>query len=240
MCCVLFVPGAFHPLGCGTTASSPSSGGSPLPATSTAARAGDDVDLAVAPTLSDALVPPILLDGDSIVSATELHTARFSPAGSDLFGPDFTADPRASFHPHGEEVCASGCAASRHPTPELSREHFRKLIAEFSLDPMNESSRALEELLYYGRQTQSLIRSAGVKPLNQERARFLKQELRRTHALWSFRIVDEMGVVRSEMKRTRVPLDRRHVFDMEEDDLPPLITSGTVKRVGLHHLWTRI
>jgi hypothetical protein len=37
-----------------------------------------------------------------------------------------------------------------------------------------------------------------------------------------------------------VPLDRRHVFKMDTKDLPPLITSGTVKRVGLHHLWTRL
>jgi len=52
--------------------------------------------------------------------------------------------------------------------------------------------------------------------------------------------LDEAGEVRSWLPATRVPLDRRHEFDMEVHDVQRLITSGTVKRVGLDHLWTRL
>jgi len=56
----------------------------------------------------------------------------------------------------------------------------------------------------------------------------------------SLRILDEAGRVRSRINGVRVPLDRRHVFEMENEGLQPLVTSGTVKRVGLDHLWTRL
>lgn len=153
---------------------------------------------------------------------------------------DFSADVRASFHAHGEEVCASGCAASRHPTPNLTQGEFERLIVEFARGPMDETNEALEALCFYGRQTDAWLDRLGEKPLSEERAGFLRRELKRTHALISFRIVDEHGVVRTHMPPTRVPFDRRHVFEMETEKLPPLETSGTVKRVGLHHLWTRL
>ena len=44
----------------------------------------------------------------------------------------------------------------------------------------------------------------------------------------------------TEMMPERVPLDRRHVFELTPADLQPLVASGTVKRVGLHHIWTRL
>jgi hypothetical protein len=46
--------------------------------------------------------------------------------------------------------------------------------------------------------------------------------------------------VRSWLDPTEVPFDRRHVFEMEASGVQPLVTSGTVKRVGLYHLWTRL
>ncbi len=196
------------------------------------------------PADTDPLVPAIVLGDEAFLHARPVGLegeapGRFSENPA-LFGADFSKDDRASFHPHGDELCASGCAASRHPTPELSPEKFRELMARFALDPLDESSEALESLLFHGRQTDAFLRQLGPAPLDDARADFLRCELRRDHAWWSFRVIDEHGIVRSEMKRTRVPLDRRHVFDMEHEDLPPLITSGTVKRVGLHHLWTRI
>ena len=188
--------------------------------------------------LVDPLVPPIeLSDHDKALPILEMSTAadsRFSRRSI------FSSDPRARFEAHGEQVCASGCAASRHPTPELKVAAFQKLMAAYRLEPMDSTSPALESLLFYGRQTQQLIRQHGTTSLDAARAEFLAQELSRTHATVALRIVDQQGVVRTHMPSTRVPLDRRHVFDMENTDLPPLITSGTVKRVGLHHLWTRL
>ena len=122
----------------------------------------------------------------------------------------------------------------------MKQNKFQRLLDEFAQQPMSENSPALEKLLYFGRQADRWIARHGTKPLDAKRARFLRRQLSRTHALVSFRIVDEHGVVRVHIPPTRVPLDRRHVFTMQVKDLPPLITSGTVKRVGLHHLWTRL
>ena len=188
-------------------------------------------------TYIDPLVPPIDIGYVPVTSGN-------AGAGNIDFLPftefDFTSDNRAAFHPHGAQVCASGCAASSHPTTELTQIHFKELLEKFAVEPMTEKSESLEELLYFGRQTQRWIAKNGTGPLNSERVAFLRKELSRTHVLVSFRIVDENGVVRTSMPPTRVPLDRRHVFKMEVKDLPPLITSGTVKRTGLHHLWTRL
>jgi hypothetical protein len=201
----------------------------------------------------DPLVPPLDLYGTGRSAPLPENIPRLATAGTDpsaqavlfpqnphLFDPDWTADDRASFHAHGTANCASGCGPHNHPTPLLTEAEYRRLLAEFAVGSMDESNPALEALLHYNRQTTALIRQVGTKPLDPQRAALLRRELSRDHALWYFRVVDEAGTVRAEMKDMRVPLDRRHVFDMEVRNLQPLITSGTVKRVGLHHLWTRI
>lgn len=143
--------------------------------------------------------------------------------------------------PHGEELCASGCALSRHPTPTLGLKKFHALLDAFAGEPMSEASPALEELLYHGRQVLTLLASHGSEPLDNERLQFLEAELRRDVVRLELRVVDEEGRVRASFEPTSVPLDIRHVFDMESGDLPrPLITSGTVKRVGLNHFWQRL
>jgi hypothetical protein len=85
-----------------------------------------------------------------------------------------------------------------------------------------------------------LIESEGFGPLDAERSRFLWNELARSHAHVSIRLVDEHGEIRSWLEPTEVPFDRRHVFNMKTRRVQPLVTSGTVKRVGLYHLWTRL
>ena len=152
----------------------------------------------------------------------------------------FTHDEHAHFHAHGNTECASGCAASRHPTEKLDEQSFHELLDQYAGDPMDETSSALESLLYFGPQTKEMIQKHGFGPLDRARADFLWSELKITHALISIRVVDEKGIVRSWLKPTRVPFDRRHEFEMEVDKVQPNETSGTVKRVGLYHLWTRL
>ena len=153
---------------------------------------------------------------------------------------DFEHDPSAAFHPHGEKLCASGCAASRHPTEKLSVERFQELLNEFTIEPMDSTNNALEELLYYGRQAQQMLDQYGTGRLSNQQIEFLRQELAITHAKVQIRLVDQDGNVRSWLPETRVPFDRRHVFEMQTNNLQDLVTSGTVKRVGLKHLWTRL
>ncbi|MCA9795513.1 MAG: hypothetical protein KC910_27080 [Candidatus Eremiobacteraeota bacterium] len=159
------------------------------------------------------------------------------PAGADGLQEPTLAVP----HPHGKTMCSSGCALSNHPTPPLSREHFHELLAAFAGEPMSEESPALEELLYYGRQSRRLLEAEGPGPLDVDRERFLRRELRREFATVEFRIIDERDVVRVWMEPMRVPLDIRHVFyPLKVKDFQSPEASGTVKRVGLHHLWQRI
>ena len=203
----------------------------------------DDPDARL-PSTSDsdsALVPPIKIPGmlsfpSSGSTQSDPSEIVFSADQSDAF----THDPSALFHAHGDEVCASGCAASNHPTEELTEANFKKLLVELEYEPMDRTNNALEALLFYGPQTKAMLVEHGYGALDSKRAKFLWDELAVTHARISIRVVDQFGEVRTWIQPTRVPFDRRHVFKMETEKLQPLVTSGTVKRVGLDHLWTRL
>ena len=185
---------------------------------------------------ADGLVPPIRLPGQRPL----LHVESTNQVTGLISNPAFDHDQSAEFEPHGELLCASGCAASRHPTEELKLPYFEQLLREFANQPLNENSPALEELLFYGPQTKSHIVSTGFGPLDKKRADLLWEQLKFSHARVSIRVVDEQGEVRTWLEKSRVPFDRRHVFEMETQNLQPLVTSGTVKRVGLNHLWVRL
>jgi hypothetical protein len=181
----------------------------------------------------DPLIPPIDVGDVHRTSADGLQQSDFAEF-------EFSSGDRATFEPHGKQVCASGCAVSRHPTKKLTKAKYHWLLRRFAEQPLDETSPALESLMYFGRQTLLWMERDGTGKLDAARVELLKTQLKYTYAVVRFRIVDEHGVVRVSIPPTRVPLDRRHVFNMDTKDLPPLITSGTVKRVGLHHLWTRL
>jgi hypothetical protein len=197
---------------------------------------------AVDPALDDALVPPIDLGGVNPNSPAGLvgHGPSGSHTGLVSLLDTFNPDPRASFHPHGEKVCASGCAASNHPTETLTRERFEQLLRRYAVEPMDETSLAFETLLYFGRQTRDMLGKQSAAVLDPLREEVLRLELDRTHVKISIRLVDEEGEVRANLPPTKVPFDRRHEFTLDTHRVQPLITSGTIKRVGLYHLWTRL
>jgi len=210
----------------------------PLPAKNTIDVPQYKFDLPLDRENEQGLVPPIRLPGQmplwQVTNDTRLEPGIHNVATA------FEHDRNAEFEPHGDLICASGCAASRHPTEELSSSHFKDLLAEFANQPIDESSTALEELLYYGPQTKTLIESEGFGQLGTKRAALLWEQLKFTHARVSIRVVDEQGDLRTWLEPTRVPFDRRHVFEMKTNNLQPLVTSGTVKRVGLNYLWVRL
>lgn len=183
------------------------------------------------------LVDPIEMPGLNKSPAEKRLAMQLAALG--LADP-YSHDANAHFHAHGDQVCASGCAASRHPTETLGKAEFARLMRRLEQAPLDRNNNALETLLYYGRQTSDLLLKHGAFGVSATTLSRLNQELQRTHALVEIRVVDEHGEVRSRLQPTRVPLDRRHVFEMETKNLQPLVTSGTVKRVGLDHLWTRL
>ncbi|MEQ9408460.1 MAG: hypothetical protein RIK87_12070 [Fuerstiella sp.] len=149
--------------------------------------------------------------------------------------------PRAHAHPHGDKVCASGCALSRHPTPPLSNERFLTLIGQ--LDNLSRCPRVIDELLFYGPQTRTQLRQLSVRQqaaLSLTVTQTLLEELRLTHAVVELRLVSATGELLADLSPQCVPLDLRHEFDLHEHGLPPLLASGTVKRVGRYRLWSRL
>ena len=192
---------------------------------------GDDPAV---PEPVDALVPPIDLDGVVGSGVFRSQTDFVS------FLDKLNLDPRASFHPHGEQVCASGCAASNHPTERLTRKHFEQLLRRYAVGPMDETNLAFETLLFYGRQTREMMAGQSDSVLDPLRLEVLRHELRRPGAKVSIRLIDDEGNVRASLPPTKVPFDRRHEFKMDTIRVQPLITSGTIKRVGLYHIWARL
>ncbi len=204
----------------------------------------DDSELPIEDQINETggLVPPIHVAGimPAIGDLGSVNTSISSEQFATNVFDQFAHDERATFHAHGEEVCASGCAASRHPTRELSEEHFFELMKFFPVEPLNQTNNSLEELVYFGPQTKAMIERHGFQGLSREYAEFLWEQLKVTHAKISIRVIDESGEIRTWLPPTSVPFDRRHVFQMETKNLQPLVTSGTVKRVGLNHIWARL
>ena len=182
------------------------------------------------------LVPPISVPPISVPAWQNSSSSRITPVGLS----HFSHDTSAIFEPHGEQICASGCAVSRHPTGELSKSRFDQLLKQYPQSPLDETNIALEELLFYGPQTREMLSKYGYGQLATNYASFLRNQLAFTHAKISIRVVDQDGVTRTWLDPSRVPFDRRHVFEMQTENLQPLVTSGTVKRVGLKHLWARL
>jgi hypothetical protein len=171
----------------------------------------------------------------SPISMSELPDGTLGPISL-----DFTLGSRAIFHPHGEQLCASGCAASRHPTETLTRGRFNSLLLEYADEPLGDAGPAQDTLLYFGRQAAQLFATEGPGRLDPVRASVLRHELARDHVAIEIRVVDALDRVRASLPPTNVPLDRRHEFELDTHQLQPMIASGTVKRVGRDFLWTRL
>ena len=176
------------------------------------------------------LVPPLSIPGVFVSHPMKSHSVE----------EDFSHDPSAIHEAHGEQICASGCAASRHPTKELTQRHYQQLLSEVKIEPMDRTNNALESLLFFGSQTRKMIENNGVGDLDSKRAEFIWNELKVTHARLAIRVTDENGMVRTWLDPAEVPFDRRHVFEMKTNGVQSLVTSGTVKRVGLDHVWVRL
>lgn len=158
----------------------------------------------------------------------ELPTASRSPLPT-----------RATSHPHGNQLCASGCEVSHHPTPRLAKSRFVELVDRYRNSPPKESTPCLDELIYFGSQTALMLKSTE-HGLGEEHRGFLQAELSKQDLVIELRIVDEAGKLRVYLPPTSVPQHVRQEFAMDVHDFQHAITSGTVKRVGLNHVWQRL
>jgi hypothetical protein len=136
--------------------------------------------------------------------------------------------------------CVSGCAA---PTPDethpISIEEIDANLVAWAEQPIGDATLELETLLFHGRKVSSHLTVFGGGPLDAEHLSFLQRELARDHVEVHFRLVDAAGNIRGE-RRERVPLkDKQHLALNATGTLGHAEVAGKVKRVGLHHLWTR-
>ena len=163
----------------------------------------------------------------------------FASSGSASRPPGRADDPDVPV-PSDPRGCAAGCAAIPIPSPDLTHEEFEDLLVRLATEPLTEMSPALETLLFHGAKAARHLATYGAAVLDDARARFLEEELARQEIWVAMRVVDEKGTVRARMAPTRIPLgERRHLHVDEATDLQPPEFSGTVRRVGLNHIWTR-
>ena len=184
------------------------------------------------PNTADAVPPPPASDtklpaNDSLVPAIKLATTD-----------DSLHHSRAHAHPHGDKVCASGCALSRHPTERLTDEAFTDLLAR--LADAEKQQNAIDELLYFGPQAAFKLRDLKGDAIPERLRETLLKEISCRKASVSLRLVSADGRLLADLPSTVVPLDLRHEFDMREHGIPTLLASGTVKRVGEYKLWSRL
>ena len=117
--------------------------------------AGDGDALESVP--SEPLVPP-LLASMPLKHSSELEPTVKSHEPRPGDGVDeFVHGHLATFHPHGESVCASGCAASHHPTPRLSRQKFGFWMDQLGSQSRATAETALDTLLFFGRQSRVFL-----------------------------------------------------------------------------------
>lgn len=141
----------------------------------------------------------------------------------------------------GQGSCVGSCSAVKDDHPDLPTHRYHELIAQFAKQPLSEKSKALETLLFHHARAQTLLADHGAPGLDEKRRALLARELKRTHAWLEARLIDEHGVVRVHLKPTRVPLGiKQHLWPKDVVAIQPTEVSGTVKRVGLYHLWTRL
>lgn len=135
-------------------------------------------------------------------------------------------------------ICV-GCGDARHLTRRLNENEFRELMRSYAAEP-TEGGSALDSLCYYGPQALFMLDAVGECGLEKMKAARLRAELRRDHVYFSVRVIDENGVERLTLKNSYTPFDANvHHHLNATKDVPPCEISGTLKRVGLHHIWAR-
>jgi hypothetical protein len=145
--------------------------------------------------------------------------------------------------PHDDpaQVCKTGCAAQPDAAAGLTPTRFRALLAAWALVPLDEEDEALETLLFHGSHTVRLLEELGAPTLDDAHRAHLERELARDRAWLEVRMVNDEGVERLHLEPTLVPLgEKQHLFPENTLDLTPPEVSGTVHRVGVRHLWTRL
>ncbi len=178
-------------------------------------------------------------DDDATRVATQRESSFVAPIALPKVSNRNRVRSRATSHPHGEQLCASGCAMSRHPTQLLTKKRFLELCLQYQAEEPRVDSESLDSLIFYGSQTVRHLKT-NASALPKKHLAFLSQQLDLSQLIVELRVIEKCGRVRVSLPPTKVPQHIRQEFAMDVADLNTTITSGTLKRVGLKHVWQRL
>jgi len=141
-----------------------------------------------------------------------------------------------------DEDCKTSCskpAPGEGPRPP-SADEFAALVNDWLGEPMDAASLPLETLLYHGVHSRHLLDELPDDALPADRRAFLLSELGRGHAAIEVRLIDEAGTVRGHLEASGLEFGvPTHLHMHDTGSLGDVELSGRVRRVGLHHLWSR-
>ncbi|MEM7205269.1 MAG: hypothetical protein AAF628_33750 [Planctomycetota bacterium] len=149
-----------------------------------------------------------------------------------------STDPGAVRDPGHPDGGCSSCGGSSHFLPPPAPGEFDGWIRRYATEPMAEGSEALETLLYHDARSRELLATRGAPQLDADRHAYLARELARERAIVSLRVVDAAGTEHLRVDDATVRIgEKAHLHATGQSDACEF--SGTVKRVGVHHLWAR-
>ncbi len=139
-----------------------------------------------------------------------------------------------------KEKCLAGCSLKKHDIAPFTDEQYHAAIKAYGKAGVDETTPALDKLLFYGRRTIALIDQHGTGTLPEDHVAFLKRELARSRAIVSVRFINADGKVRVNLAPVTVPIGiKQHLKPTALDGTQPMEINGTVMRTGLYHLWSR-
>ena len=168
-------------------------------------------------------------------------TAPIAPAPSGPAGPSSRPVTPPDLAPVSSAPdCVGSCSAVSDGPSAVGAAKLRGWLQEFRGQPMSGESQALEALLFHREAARAELESAEALALDPKRRALLERELTRDAAFLEVRVRDTSGRVRLRLAKTRVALDEKQHLALSNDLAQHVEYSGTVKRVGLDHLWVRL
>ena len=135
--------------------------------------------------------------------------------------------------------CAGGCSAAAPAEEALGADRLSSLFGALADQPPGAPCPELDEILFAGVEAAAYLEDR--KPrLDPAWARFLSVELARQDVRVQVRVKGEDGSTGIRVDKVVRLGKRTHVAPEHTRGLTPPEVTLTVRRVGLHHLWTRL
>ncbi len=137
--------------------------------------------------------------------------------------------------------CQGSCMFTKAKKDELSELQVDALLREATQKPVGEETEALDTLLFHDEETRARLASGEAPELSPAWADWFRQQLAKTQAYFSLRIVDEHGQVRATVPETAMALGVKLHMEVEDGiHTGPFNANGTLVRVAADRVWIRM